>query len=48
MSRNAVVDSLGDRVIKSDSPLISSKIDFADFLSLVVLPLPLRSTRRAR
>lgn len=27
---------LGDRVIKSDSPLVSSKIDFADFLALIV------------
>ena len=27
---------LGDKVIKSDSPLVSSKIDFADFLSLIV------------
>lgn len=27
---------LGDRVIKSDSPLVSSKIDFADFLGLIV------------
>ncbi len=33
---NAVVDMLGDKVIKSDSPLVSSKIDFADFLSLIV------------
>ena len=32
----AVVDMLGDKVIKSDSPLVSSKIDFADFLSLIV------------
>jgi len=27
---------LGDRVVKSDSPLVSSKIDFADFLGLIV------------
>lgn len=27
---------LGDKVIKSDSPLVSSKIDFADFLGLIV------------
>jgi hypothetical protein len=27
---------LGDRVIKSDSPLVSSKIDFADFLGMIV------------
>ena len=27
---------LGDRVIKSDSPLVSSKIDFGDFLALIV------------
>lgn len=27
---------LGDKVIKSDSPLVSSKIDFGDFLSLIV------------
>ncbi len=27
---------LGDKVIKSDSPLVSSKIDFADFLAMIV------------
>lgn len=27
---------LGDRAIKSDNPLVSSKIDFADFLALLV------------
>jgi hypothetical protein len=30
---------LGDRLVKSDSPLVSSKIDFADFLGLIVIPL---------
>lgn len=33
---NIVVEALGDRAIKSDNPLVSSKIDFADFLALVV------------
>lgn len=28
---------MGDRVIKSDNPLVSSKIDFADFLALIVI-----------
>jgi len=31
-----VVESLGDRAIKSDNPIVSSKIDFADFLALIV------------
>ena len=31
-----VIDMLGDRVIKSDNVLVSSKIDFADFLGLIV------------
>lgn len=31
-----VIEMLGDKVIKSDSPLVSSKIDFADFLGLIV------------
>jgi hypothetical protein len=38
LSLNAVVEALGDRAIKSDNPLVSSKIDFADFLAFVVPP----------
>jgi hypothetical protein len=43
-----VVDALGDRAIKSDNPIVSSKIDFADFLGLIVGVLRVRWTRRAR
>lgn len=43
-----VVDMLGDRVLKSDNPLVSSKVDFADFLALIVCLNLLRSTRRDR
>ena len=35
-SGHAVVEALGDRAIKSDNPLVSSKIEFADFLAIIV------------
>lgn len=44
----SVVDALGDKAIKSDNPLVSSKIDFADFLALVVELPRFRWTRKAR
>ena len=31
-----MVEALGDRAIKSDNPLVSSKIEFADFLAIIV------------
>lgn len=43
-----VIDMLGDRVLKSDNPLVSSKVDFADFLALIVYLKLLRLTRRDR
>ena len=42
------MDALGDKAIKSDNPLVSSKIDFADFLALVVQLSPHRSTKREK
>lgn len=42
------MDALGDKAIKSDNPLVSSKIDFADFIALIVVCMRCRWTRRAR
>jgi hypothetical protein len=43
-----VIDMLGDRVLKSDNPLVSSKVDFADFLALIVCLKLLRLTKKDR
>ena len=43
---NLVIEMLGDRVLKSDNPLVSSKVDFADFLALIVCLNLLRLTKR--
>lgn len=39
---------LGERAIKSDNPLVSSKIDFADFLALLVDQLVFRLIKKAK
>jgi Ca2+-binding EF-hand superfamily protein len=36
MTEQEITDILGDRVNKNENPLVSSKIEFVDFLSLFV------------
>ena len=36
ISEQEIIDLIGDRVSKNENPLVSSKIDFLDFLGLFV------------
>jgi len=36
ITEQEIIDLLGDRVNKDENPLVSSKIDFTDFLTLFV------------
>lgn len=48
ITEQEIVDLLGDRVSKDANPLVSSKIDFADFLALFVTSLITSDIERQR
>jgi Ca2+-binding EF-hand superfamily protein len=48
INEQEIIEILGDRVNKDENPLISSKIDFTDFLTLFVVMLVCRLKKKMK